>query len=61
MRGTPLLPGMTTHHATGVVMTQPVGAHGAHPELKALGAQMIADQAREIEQMRDWLAAWYGR
>jgi uncharacterized protein (DUF305 family) len=52
---------MTMHHAMGIMMTQPLITGGAHPELKALGAQMIADQSREIEQMRGWLQAWYGR
>jgi uncharacterized protein (DUF305 family) len=51
---------MTMHHAMGVMMTQPVVASGAHQELKGLGAQMIADQSREIEQMRGWLQSWYG-
>jgi uncharacterized protein (DUF305 family) len=45
----------------GVMMTQPVVTGGAHPELKALGAQMIADQSREVEQMQGWLQAWYGQ
>jgi uncharacterized protein (DUF305 family) len=52
---------MTMHHAMGVMMTQPVAAGGDHPELKSLGAQMIADQSREIEQMRGWLQGWYGQ
>jgi uncharacterized protein (DUF305 family) len=51
---------MTMHHAMGVMMTQPVATGGAHQELKALGAQMIADQSREIAQMRGWLQTWYG-
>ena len=51
---------MTMHHAMGVMMTQPVAASGAHPELKALGTRMIADQSREIDQMRGWLQGWYG-
>jgi uncharacterized protein (DUF305 family) len=50
---------MTMHHAMGVMMTQPVIARGAHQELKDLGAQMIADQSREIGQMRGWLQNWY--
>jgi uncharacterized protein (DUF305 family) len=52
---------MTMHHAMGVMMTQPVVDRGAHQELKALGAQMIADQSREIGVMRGWLQAWYGQ
>jgi uncharacterized protein (DUF305 family) len=52
---------MTMHHAMGVMMTRPVAASGAHQELKALGARMIADQSREIAQMRGWLQTWYGQ
>ena len=52
---------MTMHHAMGVMMTQPVVTAGSHQELKSLGAQMIADQSREIEQMRGWLQGWYGQ
>jgi uncharacterized protein (DUF305 family) len=48
------------HHSMGVMMTQPVITRGAHQELKDLGAQMIADQSREIGQMRGWLQSWYG-
>jgi uncharacterized protein (DUF305 family) len=51
---------MTMHHAMGVMMTQPIVASGAHQELKDLGTEMIADQSREIEQMRGWLQGWYG-
>jgi uncharacterized protein (DUF305 family) len=56
-----LLAQMTMHHAMGIMMTQPVITGGAHQDLKALGAQMIADQSREIGQMRGWLQTWYGR
>ncbi|MFN8526175.1 MAG: DUF305 domain-containing protein [Chloroflexota bacterium] len=51
---------MTMHHAMGVVMTQPVVANAAHPELKALGEQIIAAQTAEIAQMRGWMKDWYG-
>jgi len=51
---------MTMHHAMGVMLTQPVVAGGAHQELKTLGAQIVADQSREIDQMRGWLQGWYG-
>ena len=52
---------MTMHHTMGVMMTQPVVASGAHQELQTLGSQMIADQSREVEQMRGWLRGWYGQ
>jgi uncharacterized protein (DUF305 family) len=52
---------MTMHHAMGVMMTQPVITGAAHRDLQSLGTQMIADQSREIDQMRGWLQAWYGQ
>jgi uncharacterized protein (DUF305 family) len=51
---------MTMHHAMGVMMTQPVAASASHAELQDLGERMVADQTREIEQMRAWLRDWYG-
>src|SRR4051794_9767571 len=51
---------MTMHHAMGVMMTQRVVTGGAHQELKELSAGMIADQSREITEMRGWLQTWYG-
>jgi uncharacterized protein (DUF305 family) len=46
---------MTMHRAMGVAMTQPMAANAAHPELKDLGERIVADQTREIEQMRAWM------
>ena len=42
------------------MMTRPVVANAANPELKDLGASIIADQTREIAQMRTWAKDWYG-
>jgi uncharacterized protein (DUF305 family) len=44
----------------GIAMTQPVLASGSHEELKDLGSLMMAEQAREVGQMNEWLTAWYG-
>lgn len=48
------------HHAMAVMMARPVAERAPHAELRDLAAQMIADQTREINQMRSWLREWYG-
>lgn len=47
------------HHAMAVMMAQPVVANGQRQELRDLAAMIIADQTREITQMRAWLMEWY--
>lgn len=51
---------MIMHHSMAVMMARPVAANAPHPELRDAANAMIADQNREIEQMREWLRAWYG-
>ena len=51
---------MTMHHAMAVMMTRPMVANAAYPELRQFGEGIIADQAREIAQMRTWARDWYG-
>ena len=51
---------MTMQHGMAVVMARPVVANAAHQELRDLGASIIADQTREIAQMRTWGKDWYG-
>lgn len=51
---------MVMHHAMAVMMAQPVAANAPHEELRALADAIIADQTREIDQMRGWLREWYG-
>jgi uncharacterized protein (DUF305 family) len=51
---------MTMHHAMAVVMARPVVANATHQELKDLAQTIIADQTREIAQMRGWARDWYG-
>lgn len=55
-----LLREMNMHHAMAVMMAQPVAANAQHQELKNLAQAIIADQTREIAQMRTWLRDWYG-
>jgi uncharacterized protein (DUF305 family) len=51
---------MSMHHAMAITMARPVAANASHQELKDLGSQIIADQTRELEQMRAWARDWYG-
>lgn len=51
---------MSMHHAMAVMMAGPVTTNAAHQELKDLGSTIIADQTREIAQMRTWAKDWYG-
>ena len=51
---------MSMHHAMAAMMARPVTANAAHQELKDLGSTIIADQTREIAQMRTWAKDWYG-
>jgi uncharacterized protein (DUF305 family) len=51
---------MSMHHAMAVMMARPVTVNATHQELKDLGNQIIADQTREIVEMRTWARDWYG-
>jgi uncharacterized protein (DUF305 family) len=51
---------MSMHHAMAVMMARPVVANASHPELRELAQSIIADQTREIAQMSQWSADWYG-
>ena len=51
--------GMVPHHAQAVAMSDAVlAAEGVGPEVRDLARQIRAAQAPEIEQLRQWLAAW---
>ena len=45
---------MTMHHAMAVMMARPAAAQAPHQETKDLAQAIIADQTREIAQMRSW-------
>lgn len=51
---------MIMHHEAAVMSTQMMIAGSARPELRDLAQRIIAGQQAEIDQMREWRAAWYG-
>lgn len=50
---------MIQHHSTAVEMAGDVVQRGQHQELKDTAQNIIADQNREIAQMKGWLQQWY--
>ena len=53
------LDAMIPHHAGAVQMAQHCAEKSLHSEVKALAANIISEQEKEIAQMREWRAAWY--
>jgi uncharacterized protein (DUF305 family) len=51
------LEGMIPHHQGAVDMAKML-AGSKHPELVKFGADIIAGQGKEIEQMQAWMKAW---
>ncbi len=49
---------MIVHHEGAVEMARLIPAQAEHPELKALGLDIISAQTREIEMMKQWLRDW---
>lgn len=52
---------MITHHEMAVMMAQMLQASTERAEMKQLASNIMTSQTREIEMMRNWLRAWYGR
>ncbi|GBD15797.1 hypothetical protein HRbin26_00690 [bacterium HR26] len=55
------LEAMIRHHEGAVRMAEQIRSSTQRPELRELADDIIATQQREIEQMRAWLADWYGQ
>lgn len=51
---------MIPHHLSAVVAARLELQHGMHTQLKVLARNIIADQQREIREMKNWRASWYG-
>lgn len=50
---------MIAHHEGAIEMAQAVGAKSSNAELKTLAAKIVADQTREISEMKRWRETWY--
>ena len=51
---------MIPHHESAVEAARVAQEKAERPEIKELARTIIADQQREIEQMKQWRQAWYG-
>ncbi|MFQ4143681.1 DUF305 domain-containing protein [Chlorogloeopsis sp. ULAP02] len=52
---------MIPHHQQAVEMANLALTRAKHPETKKLAQAIKTEQAREIQQMRTWYKAWYGK
>ena len=50
---------MTMHHTQALERATAVRSRPLHAKTRALTKDIITAQQREIDQMRDWLVAWY--
>ena len=49
---------MIKHHQDAVEMSELVSDRAEHAELKDLAKNIIKDQTREIQQMKEWQKEW---
>lgn len=52
---------MIPHHEDAITMSKIALEKAKRPEVKTLAQNIIASQSKEIEQMEEWYAIWYGR
>ena len=50
---------MIAHHKGAVDMAKMVEGKTQNPDIKKFAAQIIADQEKEISQMKDWREKWF--
>lgn len=50
---------MTAHHQGAVEMAKMVDGRTQNPDIKKFASQIIADQEKEIAQMKDWRGKWF--
>ena len=51
---------MIPHHESAIEAAKAAATRAEKPEIKELARAIIADQQREIDQMKQWRQAWYG-
>jgi len=51
---------MIVHHQGAIEMAQLVATRAQHPELKRLAKSIVAEQQKEIGQLKDWRQKWFG-
>ncbi len=52
---------MIPHHQSAIAAGKIAKDKGDHPEIKTLAGNIITSQQKELDQMQQWLKAWYGR
>jgi uncharacterized protein (DUF305 family) len=50
---------MIPHHEGALVMAEDALKKSKRPEMKALSQEILTSQKQEIQQMKQWLKAWY--
>lgn len=55
------LDAMIPHHEGALVMAKDVLSKSQRPEMKQLAQNILTSQQQEIDQMKQWRQAWYGR
>lgn len=51
---------MVPHHQGALEMAKIAQDRAEHPEIKAMAEAILSGQTAEVEQMLDWMDAWYG-
>ncbi len=51
---------MIPHHESAIAAARVAQEQAQRPEIKELARAIIAEQQREIDQMKVWRQAWYG-
>lgn len=60
-RDSVFLESMIVHHQSAIDMSKIVLESTKRPELEKLAQEIISAQTKEIEMMKGWQSAWYGR
>ena len=52
---------MIPHHEGAIRMAKQALEHSSRPELKEMAKKAIAQQEKEIKQLKQWREEWYGK